>query len=127
MESAQSLNNIGAVYKKMGKLDEALDYYERSMSIKGKVKGQKSLEVAQCLLNIGLVYELKGQMEKAIKAVSECCLIKKAAKANFNEVEKLIKSFEQKLSRINIQNKQNAVEDLRIEKKQQRSMEKNKL
>lgn len=39
MESAQSLNNIGAVYKKMGKLDEALDYYERSMSIKGKVKG----------------------------------------------------------------------------------------
>jgi tetratricopeptide (TPR) repeat protein len=39
MDCAQTLNNLGGVYKKMEKFTEALSYYSRSLAIKAKIKG----------------------------------------------------------------------------------------
>lgn len=56
LDCAQTLNNLGAVYKKMGKFVDALGYYSRALAIKEKIKGD-SMDCAQTLGNIGSVYQ----------------------------------------------------------------------
>jgi tetratricopeptide (TPR) repeat protein len=62
--AAQSLNNLGLVYKTQDKWDEAIDCYEQSLQIKrqlGDIYGE-----AQSLNNLGLVYNTQGKWNEAI-------------------------------------------------------------
>ena len=55
-DCADTLNNIGNVYYDQNKLNLALEYYNRALSIKEKVKGKESFDCADTLHNIGYVY-----------------------------------------------------------------------
>ena len=48
------------VYYDQGKLNEALEYYKRSLSIIERVKGEESFESANTLRSIGLLYDDLG-------------------------------------------------------------------
>ena len=56
LDCADTLNNIGLVYKDQGKFNLALEYYRRALIIFEKYKGKESLNYAVTLSNIGLVY-----------------------------------------------------------------------
>ena len=60
IDVAQTLNNIGLVYKGKGDYNKALDHYNKSLEIETKIKGADSIDVADTLNNIGNVYKGKG-------------------------------------------------------------------
>ena len=62
---ADSYDNIGSVYERQGKYEEALDQYRRSLEIKTRVFGQDHPDVAASYENIGLVFKEQGELEKA--------------------------------------------------------------
>ena len=64
--TATSYNNVGAVYYNLGDYDNALDYFNKSLSIRLEVFGGHHPNVAQSYNNIGLVYANLGDYEKAL-------------------------------------------------------------
>ncbi|MBC7862525.1 MAG: sensor histidine kinase, partial [Bacteroidia bacterium] len=59
-----SLNNIGAVYNSLEKLDLALDYYTQSMKRSEEIGNKNG--IANALNNIGRVFDKRGQYDKAL-------------------------------------------------------------
>ena len=59
---AASYLNIGGVYRKQGRYEEALDYYHRDLEITVRVVGQEHPRVAASYNNIGAVYLEKGDL-----------------------------------------------------------------
>ena len=64
IEYANVINNIGLVYNRLGKYDEALKYYEKALDIFQKIDNRQ--QIASALNNIGNVYDNLGKSEKAI-------------------------------------------------------------
>jgi tetratricopeptide (TPR) repeat protein len=59
MDVAATMNNLGIVYRKLGKFKEALEYYEKSLGIKIKVfNGQDHTDVAVSKLNMASLLEV---------------------------------------------------------------------
>ena len=56
-------NNIGAVYRQQGKLDKALEHYEKALAIDRRMADQAA--VATRMANIGTVYMDRGDYERA--------------------------------------------------------------
>lgn len=61
---AATLNNIGLVYWKIGKLQQGLDFYNQALPIRREVGDR--LSQASMLSNIGLVYRDTNRPDKAI-------------------------------------------------------------
>ncbi len=57
-------NQIGLIYEKMGYLDNALFYYNRSLSL-ARDLGDKNMQ-ASVLNNMGAIYYYKGELDKAL-------------------------------------------------------------
>jgi tetratricopeptide (TPR) repeat protein len=53
---AETLNNLGNVYSRMGKSEDAILYYKRCLLIEEKVKGKQYIDYAMILHNIGLIF-----------------------------------------------------------------------
>lgn len=64
---ARIYNNIGVVYKDKGDFDKALDYYQRSLSIRLKSLGANHPDVATSYVNFGSFYAEVGEINKAIE------------------------------------------------------------
>jgi len=62
---ANTLHNIGAVHYDLNKLNEALGFYNRALSIKERLRGKDAIECASTVYNLGLVYEKLGDSRKA--------------------------------------------------------------
>ena len=69
---AASYNNIGNVYKRQGRQQEALDYYLRGLQILQEVHGDDHLDVAAAKFNIADVFERQGKLENAKSLFLEC-------------------------------------------------------
>jgi tetratricopeptide (TPR) repeat protein len=67
------LNNKGVIYWYMGELDQALEYFESSLTISEEL-GDKA-GMGKAFNNIGLIYESKGNLDPAIKYYTESLLI----------------------------------------------------
>jgi Tfp pilus assembly protein PilF len=67
-------NQIGLIYEKMGYLDDALFYYNRSLSL-ARDLGNKSMQ-ASVLNNIGAIYYYKGELDKALGYYEESLRLK---------------------------------------------------
>ena len=63
-----------------GNYVKALEYYERSLDIKIKVKGKDSIDVATTLNNIGSVHDSSGNFNKALEYYERCLNIKQKIK-----------------------------------------------
>ena len=61
-DCADTLYNIGLLYGKQGKLNKALEYYSRALSIYETVKGKESFDCAEILNNIGLAYRKQDKL-----------------------------------------------------------------
>jgi CHAT domain-containing protein/tetratricopeptide (TPR) repeat protein len=71
-----TLNNIGAVYSDLGRKNEALEYYEKALTIQ-KVIGDRDGE-STTLNNIGRVYDTLGQKKKALEYYEKALTISQA-------------------------------------------------
>jgi hypothetical protein len=58
------LNNIGFIYSSLGDYQTALDYYERSLSIRTEIGDRRG--EGDSLNNIGFIYSSLGQYQKAL-------------------------------------------------------------
>ena len=63
-QMAQSLNDIGVLYKKLGQYSEAMDYYFRALELREMIEDQKG--VSQSLNNIGIVHKNLGNYIDAL-------------------------------------------------------------
>lgn len=70
---AEAYNTLGNAYAEMGKNDEALDNYEKSLSLR-KAAGDM-LKVSYSLNNMGLIYFDQKKYSEAISAYKECVAI----------------------------------------------------
>ncbi|MGI2908453.1 CHAT domain-containing protein, partial [Tolypothrix sp. VBCCA 56010] len=68
------LNNIGLVYYSLGDKQQALNFYNQSLSLKGQV-GDKAEEAAT-LNNIGLVYYSLGDKQQALNFYNQSLSLK---------------------------------------------------
>lgn len=76
MDLATSLNNIGDVYLKKKLLNEALDYFNRSLKITEK-DAPGSLIVAESLNNLGELYKEKKDLDKSLSYYQRALEIRK--------------------------------------------------
>lgn len=69
-------NNIGAIYRRLERYDEALDYYEQSLAIQQEM-GDRPGE-GNSLNNIGFLYDRLGQYETALDYYEQSLAIRQA-------------------------------------------------
>ena len=60
---ALALNNLGSIYLKFEKNEEALSAFDKCLEIKGKFLGKDHPDYAKTLNNIGAVYGNLGRYE----------------------------------------------------------------
>ena len=53
---ATSYNNLSSVYKDLGDLQQAKQYYEGALDIRIKQRGSNHLDVASSFMNLGSVH-----------------------------------------------------------------------
>ncbi len=64
---ANCYNDMGTIYKGLGRYTEAINHIQHSLDIYQKVEGEESTAVASAYSNIGtLLHEVKGDYEKAM-------------------------------------------------------------
>ena len=66
MGEAAAHNNIGSVYNKQGKLENALESHQAALTIDREI--DNPLGQANVLGNIGLVYFNQGKLEEALES-----------------------------------------------------------
>lgn len=76
VDFANTLDKIGEIYRRKGKLDEALAYFKSSLHVK-KRKVPFSLTYAITLANIGCVFKERGEYEQALYFLESSLSIKK--------------------------------------------------
>jgi len=69
---ADSYHNIGIVYQKQGRGEEALNQYTKALEIKIRVYGQDHLRVGDTKYHMGLVYAERNEMDMARELFLEC-------------------------------------------------------
>jgi tetratricopeptide (TPR) repeat protein len=62
---ASALNKLGINQRKIGNLNQALDYYMKSLEFRQQLGNLKL--IAQCLNNIGIIFRLMGKFKEAIE------------------------------------------------------------
>ena len=63
---ASANSNLAIISKDLGKFEEAIEYNQKALEFRKKLKSNKTLQVSS-LNNIGIVYSSNGQYEEAIK------------------------------------------------------------
>jgi class 3 adenylate cyclase len=68
---ALTMNNIGAIYDRMGEIDQAMIYYKRSLalqtgSIKNEFVSKQYNEIIATYNNLGVIYNKKKQLDSAM-------------------------------------------------------------
>ncbi len=63
------VNNIGNVYKKIKQYDEAIRFFEESVTVKKKLGHDEG--VANSLLNIGLIYSIQTKTDSALQYLQQ--------------------------------------------------------
>ena len=74
---APNYNNIGNAYREMGKLQHALAYHQKSLSMSKSIYGDSSIQVAQSYHNIGNVLVDMELSEEAISYYQRALAVKK--------------------------------------------------
>jgi tetratricopeptide (TPR) repeat protein len=66
-----ALERVGNVYEQQGKLDQAMEMYQRSLSIRIKQADPSSADVAKTKCNIADVHHAKGDPGRALSLYQE--------------------------------------------------------
>ena len=65
-QMATTTSELGLLCKRQGHLDEALEWYNRSLPIREKIRGKNSPAVAEALNNLGELYRAKKDLKKTM-------------------------------------------------------------
>lgn len=60
MESLKIMDQVGLAQEQWGKLDQALECYEKTLLARSRLLGNQHVDVAQSLLNVGRILESQG-------------------------------------------------------------------
>lgn len=64
-------NNIGIIYAEQGKIEKALEFFNKAWVAQEKLYGTEHLETVGTYSNIGLIYYRQGEYEKALELLSK--------------------------------------------------------
>ncbi|MGR3309145.1 MAG: tetratricopeptide repeat protein, partial [Candidatus Brocadiales bacterium] len=76
-KNSRYLNELGKAYYTLGKYQEAIEHYEKALSINRDVHGEKHPEVATNLNNLGAAWQALGKYEMAIGYYEQALFIDK--------------------------------------------------
>jgi tetratricopeptide (TPR) repeat protein len=65
-DTAIDIGNIGVIYKKLGEIDKAEEYFRDSLKIQTELGFKEG--IAYQTYNMGTIYELRGDKERALEA-----------------------------------------------------------
>ncbi len=65
IDLASSLNNLGEIYYKQGKYDQAESLFIQSLNIRKNIFGEKDFDTAQSLNNLALLYQNQRKYKKS--------------------------------------------------------------
>jgi tetratricopeptide (TPR) repeat protein len=71
LDVANTCNNMGIAFGKLGRADEALSTLKRALDIRSWHHGPRSAEVAATLHNMGNVLQQSGNLEAAVECFCE--------------------------------------------------------
>jgi tetratricopeptide (TPR) repeat protein len=71
-EDADILDEFGHIEEKIGKYDNALKFYQKSLEIKLKTYGGENSSIATSYENIGIIWDDKGEYDKALDFYQKC-------------------------------------------------------
>jgi serine phosphatase RsbU (regulator of sigma subunit)/Tfp pilus assembly protein PilF len=71
---ADSKNNLGFIYERMGNMQKALEQYSNSLTIQKRIGNKK--EIATTLNSIGYIYEHQGDIPQALEYYSQSLKIR---------------------------------------------------
>ena len=75
---ATSLDNIGAVYRRLGQYDQAVEYFNQSLKMRQMLYEGNHEEIATSLQHLGGVYRILGQYREALKCFKQALSMRKA-------------------------------------------------
>ncbi len=67
-----SLNNLAGIYRRMGRLEEALSHYETCYAQSKQVLGEQNPDTLRSLNNLGYIYQRMGRLEEALSHYETC-------------------------------------------------------
>ena len=73
---SQLFNNVGIVFDEQGEYDKALEYYQKTLSIRERFLGAHHSEVAHPLNNIGVMFWNMGNYDKALEYYRKSLVIR---------------------------------------------------
>ena len=73
---ARIYNNLAGMYQDMGRYEEALSWYERSLEIKLEQVGERHLDIATIYNNLATLYQEMKEYEKALALFNQSLEIK---------------------------------------------------
>jgi tetratricopeptide (TPR) repeat protein len=92
--TALTYNNLGCFYKRLGQVDQALEYFYKSLELENN--GINSIEsVANTHLNISCLLSIKGSHEKALRyGIKALVILKKSYKDNPGLIVSILNSYQ---------------------------------
>lgn len=80
-----SLNNIAEIYRLLGDIDKAYDYYTQAIKIKKEIYDEFHPKMATIYSNLGGLYHLVGDYENALKYHKQSLKIRQKSKKRLGE------------------------------------------
>jgi tetratricopeptide (TPR) repeat protein len=77
LDTAETYNNLGNLYKVLGQNDKALEYLEKDLIIQKKLIGENDPSLSQTFNNMGTVYKALKEFDKAIYSFERSLYLKK--------------------------------------------------
>jgi tetratricopeptide (TPR) repeat protein len=71
-EVAQTINEIGRLYYRLGRNTETLEMWERSLAIRECLEKRNDGDIGVALNNLGLIYHRLGRIEESEAAYQKC-------------------------------------------------------
>ena len=74
-EDSDLINLLGTCYKKLGNYENALEFYQKSMSIRLKILSDENLNIAKSYNNIGMIWSIIGNYDIASDYINKSLTI----------------------------------------------------
>jgi len=79
VDVAVTLNNVGQIYRHLGKYDKAMDAYQRALAVMKASLGDSHRNVAATLHNIALLKTTQGEYDEALVLYKEVLTVQRSA------------------------------------------------
>jgi tetratricopeptide (TPR) repeat protein len=75
---AESLNDVGIAYEKLGQIEKGLQYQEQALTMRQALYQGNHPDIAESLNNVGIAYHNLGKIEKALQYQEQALTMRQA-------------------------------------------------